>query len=140
AVVAAEPVAPIVATAAVLGLAGLGIDQPFIGTDTEVAAANVQFGARFDRLDLAAAVAVGAIDPVVQSPGKAVHAVLRIARVKADVERPAHIRLAVAVGVLRVEDFGGRRDDDAASPRHDAGGKAQTVKEQGGFDIFAIAV
>ena len=48
AVVAAEPVAPIVAAAAVLRLAGLRVERAVVGADAEIAAAQVDRRAGLD--------------------------------------------------------------------------------------------
>src|SRR5437899_1437332 len=129
AVVTAEPVAPIVTAAAVLSLAGLSIDQPFIRTDAEVAAADIELGAGLDRADASAAVAVGAVDPIVEPPNQTIDAMLRVAWIETDKQLPAHVRLAVTVGVLGIENLRGTRDKYSAAPRHDIGGKAQAIEK-----------
>ena len=73
------------------------------------------------RLDHAAAVAVGAVNPVIETPRQAVDAVLRIALDEAGVERHAQVGLAGPLGVLGVEDLRGARHQDALAPRQHAG-------------------
>src|SRR5262249_9173906 len=113
AVVAAEPVAPVVAAAAVLRLTALQVDLAGVGLDAKIATANVHDLAGLERLDLAAAVAVGAVDPVVQAPDEAVDAVLLVALGEAGVEDDLLVGLAGAFGVLGVEDVGSAGDEDA---------------------------
>ena len=55
-------------------------------------------------------------------------------------ERPALVRLAVAVGVLSVKNFRRGGDQDTITPRENAGGKIQVVQEHGGLVIAAVAV
>src|SRR2546427_5445 len=99
AVVAAEPVAPVVPAAAILRLAGLQVNQALVGADAEVAAAEVHHGPRLERLDPAAAVAVGTVNPVVEPPDETVDAVLLVALLEAGEQRHAQVGLA---GALRV--------------------------------------
>ena len=73
-VVVAEPVAPVVAVPAVLGPAALGLEVAGIGAKPEIAAADRRHLSGLDGADPAVAVAVGAIDPAVQSHLEAVQA------------------------------------------------------------------
>src|SRR5262249_2385200 len=130
-VVAAEPVPPVVARLAVLRLAGGQLDFARIGLDPEVATANVHRLAACDRLDDPAAIAVGAVDPVVEPPDKTVEAMLLIPLDKPGEEHLLHVRLAVAIRVLGVKDVRGTRDEYALAPRQDAGRIADVVEEHG---------
>src|SRR5437588_3365248 len=96
AVVAAEPVAPIVAAAAELRLAGLGVNEPLIGPNAKIAPANVKRLSGLDRARPSAAVAVGTVDPVVQTPNEAIDTMLGITRMEAGEERLTNIRWTLA--------------------------------------------
>src|SRR5262249_26044824 len=139
AVVAAEPVAPVVATAAVLRLSRHGVEVAVIGANAQVAAGDVDGLAGLRRLDASAAIAVGDVDPVVEAPRQRVDAVLLVALDKAAVEDNLPVGLAVAVGVLGVENLGGAGHDDALAPRHNAGWKADLVEENSRFIVLAVA-
>src|SRR5262249_35969619 len=139
-VVAAEPVAPVVAAAAVLTLPGDGLELAGVGLEAEVAAADVHAphplplspwgrgepgrrGAResLHALDDAAGVAVGAVDPVVEAPRQTVDAMLLIAFDEAGEEDDLLVGFAVAVGVFGVENVRGAGNEHALAPRKDAG-------------------
>src|SRR5262249_41916898 len=170
AVVAAEPVAPVVLAAAVLRLAGRRLQLAGVRPDAQVVAAEGDGpphppplspaaggagggiwappaprggggggGGGRTRRDGAAAVAVGDVDPVVEPPHRAVDAVLLVALDEAAVERDALVGLAVAVGVLGVEDLRGTRHDDALAPGHDAGWEADAFEEDGRLVVLAVA-
>src|SRR5260370_35864775 len=79
AIVAAEPVAPIVATLAVLSLARLRLEGAVIGPKAKIATADANHLTSLGGFDLAAAAAVGSVTPVVQSPDDTVQAMLRLA-------------------------------------------------------------
>ena len=111
AVVAAEPVVPVVAVAAELRRPVCGSDVR-VGPDAKIPAAGPHL-ARSCELDLAAAVAVGAVKPVVQAPDQAVDAMLLIAFLEAAVQDLALVGPAVAVGVLGVKNFRRTRDEHA---------------------------
>src|ERR1700722_17321669 len=94
-VVAAEPVAPVIAAAAELRLAGDGLEFAGVGLEAEITAADIDDALqdfawdklrRLAGLDLPAGIAVGAVDPVVDAPGKAVDAMLLIAFLEAGEE------------------------------------------------------
>ena len=79
-VVVAEPVAPVVAVAAVLGLAALGLELAGIGAKPEIAAADRRWSLPvFMRPHVAAAIAVGTVDPAVQAQLEAVEPMLLVA-------------------------------------------------------------
>src|SRR5207245_6248623 len=111
--VVAKPVAPIVAMQAILRLARHGLEPAFIGTKSEIVAAEAhgKFGAfvrrgrragRAPRSDFAPAVTVGAIEPIVQAVFEPVHPMLLIALMEASKQRFAPIGLAIAIGIFRV--------------------------------------
>ena len=96
--------------------------------------------ARLERADLAAAVAVGAVDPAVEAELEAVDPVLLVPLAEAREEDLAVVGLAVAVAVLGVEDVGRAGDEHAVAPGHDAGRERQAVEEVGRLVVPAVAV
>src|SRR5205807_2229827 len=135
----AEPVAPVVARPAELGLAADRLDQALVRLDAKVAAANTHRCAGLDRFDRAARIAVGAVQPVIEAPDEAVDAMLLIALLEAGEQDDLLVRLAVAVGVLGIKDFGSAGDNDALAPGSDAGRIAEVVEEDGGLVIGTVA-
>src|SRR5262249_31283612 len=138
AVVAAEPVTPVVATAAVLRLPRHRVEVAVIGPDAQVAAGHADALAGLRRLDASATIAVGDIDPVVESPRQRVDAMLLVPLDEAGIEDNFLVRLAVAVGVLGVEDLGGGRHNDALAPRHDTGRETDFVEEDRRLVVLAV--
>ena len=137
----AEPVVPVVAIAAVLRHAGLRIEQALVGPDAEVATVGVHHVARLAQFDLPIlSVAMRAVDPAVESPLEPVDAMLRIALDESVIEHFAFVGLAVAVGVLGVENVGSARDQNAIAPRHHAIRKAQVVEKHGRAIVAPVAV
>ena len=67
-IVAAEPIAPVISISTELRLSGLRVDETGVGTYSNVAAADLRLHSASFRRDLAAAVAVGQINPIVQPP------------------------------------------------------------------------
>src|SRR5260221_13964977 len=86
AVVAAESFAPIVEAGAVLGLPSLDFDFAGLGPDAEIAAGDIDFLTGFHRTNDAAAVAIGAVNPIIQAVGQSIQAMLLIAFAEAVVE------------------------------------------------------
>ena len=139
-VVVAEPVAPVVAAAPVLGLAGLGLERESVGPETKVAPTNVHRQAGAGRGDNPAAVAVGAVHPVVESVLKAVHPVLLVALAKAAEEHAGFVGLAVAVCVACKQDVRSGADEDAVAPRHHAVGERKAIEKNGGVVVPAVII
>ena len=79
--------------------------------------------------NLAAAVAIGAIEPVIEAILEAIGAMLLIAFNEAREKRFTNVRFAVAIGVLGVKNFGRSADDDSFSPRNDSIRKIQAIEE-----------
>src|SRR5262245_38407132 len=112
AVVAAEPVAPVVAHAALLRasrrrleFAGVGLDAKVAvaqGHDSPLAPLGRGAGGEGPACDVAAEHAARAVDPAVEPIFEAVDAGLIVARAEATVEFLDDVRFAVAVGVLGV--------------------------------------
>ena len=140
AVIAAEPVTPVVAAAAELGLAGLSVDQALVGANAKIPAANVQRLPSLHGLRPAAAVAVGAVDPVIQPPDEAIDAVLLVALGEAGEERLAHVGAAGTGRVFGVEDLRSTGDNHALAPGHHTGREGKVVEEDRRLDILAVAV
>ena len=82
-----------------------------IGIDPQIAAADVQFLARDQRLDLAAAVAIAHIQPAVVTPAEAIHTMLLIPFRETAIQRLADIGNVIAVRVFRVNDLRRSRDE-----------------------------
>jgi hypothetical protein len=64
---------------AILGHAGLGLDDAVVRPQAKVPAADVDGIVVVERGDFAIGIAVGPVDPVVQAPQQAVDAVLLVA-------------------------------------------------------------
>ena len=88
----------------------------------------------------AAAAAIGCIHPVVESIFKTVHSMLLVAFVESDEERLAHIRLAIGVGVLGVENLRRSADEHAFTPDHDAIREIHIFQKHSCFVIAAIPI
>src|SRR5687767_3286844 len=118
AVVAAEPVAPVVPLAAELRLARLSVNLARVGANPQVAAVDVDLGSyslslweragvrvqRRQRPDHPPAVAIPDIQPIIEPPPQAVHAVLLVPFAEALVKDLPHVRLVVAARVLGIQD------------------------------------
>src|SRR5262249_23704909 len=89
---------------------------------------------------LAAAVAVGAVEPVVQAVIKAIGAMLLIAFHEAGEQYFAHVGLAVAVGVFRVKNIRGGADNHAFAPGDDAVGEIDAFQKNSGLVVNAVVV
>src|SRR5262245_38287043 len=112
-----------------------------VGTETEVMAAQIHHregGPEF-AADEAAAVAIGAVNPVVQAVLETVQAMLLVPFDEPGEERLAFVGFAITVGVLGVENLRRGGDQEAIAPREQAGGKIQVVEEDGGFVVSTIA-
>ena len=80
------------------------------------------------------------VELAVPAPSEGVEDVVRVLGAEAREDDPAGVGLAVAVGVLEVEQFGAVGDVDAAVARLDAGRDQQAVGEDGGLVGLAVAV
>ena len=115
--------------AAILSLARDSFEEALIRLAAEVVAAEVRrpFGTPSPRahsrdpFDETAAVAIGAVKPVIQTIVEAIGAVLLVAFVEPGVKRFMHIRFAVAVRVFCVKNFRRGADDDSFAPGHNPG-------------------
>src|ERR1051326_8257300 len=90
--------------------------------------------------DSAAAVAVGAVEPVVEAVIEAVDPMLLVAFAKTGEKSHPFVRFAIAVGVLRIKDFWRGADDDALAPGDYAGGEVQSFEKHGGLVVDAILI
>src|SRR5262249_25621439 len=140
AVVVAKPIAPIVAAAAILRYPGLCIDQALVGSNAQIAAAEIDRLTRLDRLYPAAALSIGAVDPIVQAPYQAVDAMLLVAFEKPSVQGDALVSFAGAFGVFRIEDLRSAGHERALAPGHYTGGKPDAVEKHRGLGVLAVAV
>ena len=113
-VIVAEPVAPVVAVPAELGLPALRLERAGVGPEPEIAAPDGGRSRPSSReQDRPAAVAVGAVDPAVEAELEPVDPVLLVPLDEAREEDLAVVGLAVAVAVLGVEDVGAQATIDA---------------------------
>ena len=128
-VVVAEPVAPVVTATAELGLGRDSLHLARVGIQSQIAPANGQALAGLEGFHGPAAVAIGEVQPTVETPFEAIEAVLLIALSEAREEHASHIGTPVAIGVFGVEQFGGRRDEGALSERQHARRKGQVGEE-----------
>ena len=83
---------------------------------------------------------VGAVNPVVEAVAQAVDAGLPVAGIEPGEDDFANVGLAVAVGVLGINDVGGGTDQHALLPRRDAVGKVDLVEKDGRLVVLAVAV
>ena len=127
-VVVAEPVTPIITPTAKLGLACDGLE--FAGhLEAKIEPVDIRLFTGRLAGDGAAAVAVGGVNPVVQSERKAVHAMLLVALVETGEEYFAYVGAAIAGHVLGVDNVRRGTDEDALAPREHAVGKIQPFEE-----------
>ncbi len=104
-------------------------------------AAAVEAAHAVGRLDVAVDVdRLVEVQHSVVAPTKRVQNVVRVLGAEARQHDAADVGLAVAVGVLEVQQFGAVGHVDAAVARLDAGGNQQTVGKDGGLLGAAVAV
>ena len=142
AVLVGKIVAPVVAGTSLLrAAAALQLEQVTIGIHAEVADAQLHFQTRFvGAMNRAAEQPVGSMNPVVEPVAQAVHAGLPVAGIEAGEDHFADVGLAVAVGVLGVNDVGRRADQHPLLPHGDAVGKVDVVEKDGRLVELAVAV
>ena len=128
-VVAAEPVAPVVAHAAVLRQPGQRLKGAGVGVQPEIPPANVHQFAPGEAGDAAADQSVRAMHPAVEAVGEAIHPRLIVGGGETRKQRAPDVRAPVAVGVLGVKDVRRGADQDAFPPSSDAGRERQAVEE-----------
>src|SRR5262249_28734437 len=136
---AAEPVAQVVADPALLREPRDRLQLARVRLDAEVAVAE-RVGLAVETLDLAAEEAAGAVDPTVEAALQAVHSGLVGRRPEAAAELLRDVGLAVAVGVLRVEDIRGGADQHALAPDGHAGRERDLVQKDSRLVEPAIAL
>ena len=139
-VVVAEPVAPVVAVPAELSLAALRFEFASVGPESEVSAVDRDRLAGLGGTDHASAVAVGSVDPAIEAELEPIEPVLLVPWPESCEEHVATVGLAIAVGVLGIEDVRRAGDDDPFPPRNQAGGEAEAVEERGRFVVATVAV
>ncbi len=140
AVVATEPVAPIVPVASALGSAGKWFVLSGNRIDTQVQPANIDFVARLLRQDDAASIAVRDVQPVIEAPGKPVDAMLLVGTGEAGIPRFALVRFPVAIGVFGVKNFRRGSDEDALVPDLDPGWIAESIQECCCLIVATVAI
>ena len=140
AVVVAEPVAIDIAPLAVLGAPRLKFQRTAVRIKAEVVRAERHALAGLVADQIAAAVAIGAVEPAVEAEAEAIHQVLRIAVGEAAEPGLAAVANAIAIRVLGKQDLGDVGDEDAVFPRHQTRRMPQAVEEDGGLVVHAVAV
>ncbi len=138
-VVAAEPVAPVIAAAALLRRARGGFDLERVGAEAKVARAQIDFLAGLGRND-AGKEPAAAVQPIVETPAKRVDASVGVVVGESGEERFPRVGMAVAVGVGEIQHLGGVADEHAAAPGFHVGGEAQAVAESRRLVELAVAV
>ena len=104
-------------------------------------AARAQAHDAVGRLDFAAGVdGLAHPEAAVRAPTERVEIVVRVLGAEAGEDDAAHVGLAVAVGVLQVQQLGALRDIHAAVAGREAGGDEHVLGEDGGFVGFARAL
>ena len=137
----AEPVAPVVAVAAILRLAADQVQLAGVRADAQVVPAQVHDLARFQRFHAAAAVAVGEIEPVVQPPHRPIDPVLLVAFDKSRVKDLLCLPVRLAVGAgLHVEDVRGIHHDGPLAPGQHAGWERQIVEKHRRLVVLSVAL
>src|ERR1051326_178542 len=147
-IVVAEPIAPIVAVPAILGLACLGFKCASVWAKAEVAAVNLDGSSllRFRPADntngvhFTAAVAISAVEPVIQTVIEAIHAMLLVAFSETGEQHFFYIGFAVAISVFRIKDFRRGADDDPFAPGNYSVWKVQAIEEDRGFIVDAVII
>ena len=86
-----------------------------------------------DRFHRAAAVAVGGVDPAVESPFETVEPMLLVARRESGEQHLPHVGPTVAIRVLGVKHVRRRGDERPLAPRHHAGGERRCFQETVAF-------
>ena len=140
AVVAAEPVAPVVARASLLREARRRFEFARVGTQPEIAAADVDILAVSDSMDGASDQPVCAVNPVVESEAQTVDARLIILRCETSEQFFHRVGLAITICVFGINDVRRGADEHALVPRGDAGGEGEVIEEHRGLVVFAVAV
>src|SRR5688572_5973743 len=102
AVIAAEPVAPIVAHAPLLRPPNHRLDLACVRPAAEVTPDQLRRLASLETADLASKQPTGTIDPVVQAVAEAVDASLVVVRRKSAEQLANHVRAAVGIGVFAI--------------------------------------
>src|SRR5260370_28880139 len=108
--------------------------------DAKVTSADIDAFTGLDGFHLTAAVAIGAVDPVIQPANQAVDPVLRIAFLEPGVKRYAFVCFAGALGVLGIEDVRSACHQNALAPRKDASRKTQVVEKNSRLGVLAVAI
>src|SRR5438552_12400161 len=167
AVVASQPIAPIVARPALLRESRSRLKSPATGVHAEIAATDVHFDRRSRREEAltsfavrmslltsaptraqctrltpnnAAQQTIRAVNPIVQPEAQAVHPRLVVSRGKAREELFDHVGVTVAVGIFRIQDIRRSANQRAFAPGRHAGGEREIIQEYGCFVVDAIAL
>ena len=139
-VVAAEPVAPIIPVAAVLGLAGLGIVLAGVRPDAQIAAVHVHTLAALGGSNASRAIAVADVDPMIQPPLEPGRQVLSVSLLKSAEQDLLPVCLTIAIGVFGVDNVGHTDHQHTLFPGHDGVGIGQALEKERGLVVQAVPV
>ena len=121
AVVISKPIPPIIASPNELGTSRLKINFAVVYIQTQIATANLDAVSACDLDDFIYFRASTKMKPMIETVRKTIDPVLRICKRKTREQRATFIRDAVMVAIEGNKDLGGACDNDAISPRVDAG-------------------
>src|SRR5262249_17112554 len=106
-IIAAEPIAPVVAHSPLLRASGRRFDNAFVRLNAKIPIAELNRLTGNRTLNLAAKQSTRSVHPTVQSIFQTVDTGLKIPDTEAGEQFAHHIRFAVALAVLRINDVGG---------------------------------
>ena len=120
----------------VAALAGNHLDLRAVRLETHHARADADFRfiRRSQRRDLARAVAMGRVNPAIETPAQVIDHRVGVAVAEAGVELGALVRDLVAIGVLQKPNVRRGGGDHAVLMKHETGGQLQLV----GKDMFLV--
>ena len=137
-----EPIPPVVPAPPKLRRARNRLETPVIRAEAEVTSADVN--RRRGGLEFAAhravALAVRAVNPVIQAVVEAVQAMLLVAFRETFEERRSLVGTTIAIGVLGEEYLRCGAHEHAVAPRHDAVREAHAIEEDCGRVVAPVAV
>ena len=136
----AEPVPPIVAMTAELGLPFDQFKFSCVRLEPQIMPAEIGRLTGQHGSNGATAAAVGGIHPVVQAVFEAIDPMLLVAFIETDEERLAHICPAVGVGVLGVENLRRSADEHSFAPGHDSIGEIHILQKHGRLVEAPVAI
>ena len=140
AVVVAEPVAIIIPPLAILAASGLDLKLTGHGMKAEVIGGELDLFSCFLHHDVAAAVAVGTVEPAVESPAETIDEMLRIAGGETGEPCFTLIALAIAIRVFGIKNIRNAGDKDSAFPEGEPGRVLEAIEKERGLVINGVAI